>query len=379
MQISQTIRTATGHSQFLLIVGFMLLLSTPVSAGGRIVVDPPVMAPVEATGVVTFSIIAEGIPEPGLGTFALDIEFIGDRVELIDGGIVSHTDTEDKVVCSARFADNNSLIAEPVTGGVKIQSNAGSMLRNSRANGSMLCVDNGPANGNRSSYLCGLYGDVEPQNGSGSLIDFVCVVGTEVPVGEALRIQPTLYSGLGESSVVYPYGSAMGVIDSFDGGVLFIPGAGNGQPDALDDQVETDEDSALHIPVLNNDSDPEQDSLHITEITEPANGSAILDGVGILYTPGPDYNGQDSFNYTISDGKGGADLATVTVTVTPVNDPPNAYDDSTRTPWDSTRSIAVLSNDVDIDGDPLQIIGVSDPESGSVSTDGETVSYTPVP
>ena len=92
-------------------------------------------------------------------------------------------------------------------------------------------------------------------------------------------------------------------------------------PEAQDDSATTDEDTAVDIPVLDNDSDPDDgDGLTIVGTTEPANGSVTVNDDGITYTPDAGYNGEDSFTYTISDRNGGEDTATVTITVIEVED-----------------------------------------------------------
>ncbi len=95
------------------------------------------------------------------------------------------------------------------------------------------------------------------------------------------------------------------------------------------------------------------------------------------YTPEADFNGQDSFTYTVSDGNGGTDTETVTVTVTPVNDAPLAQNDTAATDQDQAVVIAVLANDSDREGDALTVTQASGADSGSTTTDGTTVTYTP--
>ena len=123
-----------------------------------------------------------------------------------------------------------------------------------------------------------------------------------------------------------------------------------------------DEDTPLTVAtpgVLGNDVDIDGDSLTVTANTDPSQGTVAINADGSLtYTPKAGYNGPDSFNYTISDGKGGSDTATVTIDVTPVNDGPDAVDDAYSTDEDTPLTVAspgVLGNDVDSDGDSLTV------------------------
>ena len=78
--------------------------------------------------------------------------------------------------------------------------------------------------------------------------------------------------------------------------------------------------------MLTNDSDPDGDSLTVTDETDGDDGDASCTPAGICtYTPDAGFTGDDEFTYTISDGNGGTDTATVDVTVTPEGDetPPN--------------------------------------------------------
>lgn len=155
----------------------------------------------------------------------------------------------------------------------------------------------------------------------------------------------------------------------------------NHPPVATDDTVTTTEDTTVDIPVLANDSDADKDPLSVTIVTQPSFGMAILNpDHTIKYLPLSNFNGTDTFTYALSDGKGGTDIGTVTVTVTPVNDPPEAKEDSARTAEDSAVNIPVLFNDTDPEGDLLEIVRVTQGAYGLVEIrPGGIVRYTPNP
>jgi large repetitive protein len=155
--------------------------------------------------------------------------------------------------------------------------------------------------------------------------------------------------------------------------------ATNCPPNANDDPATTKEDNSVTINVLANDTDPEGDPLMVSSVTQPANGSAVLNADNtVTYTPKSDFNGSDSFTYTVADDHGGTDKATVNITVTPVNDAPVADGDSATTAEDTPTNIAVLSDDTDVDGDALSVANTTQPSHGTVSINANgTLSYTP--
>ena len=150
-------------------------------------------------------------------------------------------------------------------------------------------------------------------------------------------------------------------------------------PTAADDAASTDEDTAVVIDVTANDSDSNGDALTVTSVTDPANGTATDNGDGtVTYTPDPNFFGLDFFRYEVCDPGALCATAGVGVDVSAVNDPPVAADDSATTPQQVPVTVAVLSNDGDVEGDPLTVTSVGDPPHGAaaINADG-TVTYTP--
>lgn len=162
-------------------------------------------------------------------------------------------------------------------------------------------------------------------------------------------------------------------------------GAPTGSPPiATDDAAATQEEQAVAIDVRTNDSDLNGDPLTLTQIVSaPSNGVATIgSGGNINYAPAANFSGQDSFIYEVCDNQSPSlcDSATVTVTVSPVNDPPVASPDSDTVPEDGSTDISVRSNDSDPEGDSLSVTSVTQGAHGSVTINGNgTISYVPDP
>ena len=152
-------------------------------------------------------------------------------------------------------------------------------------------------------------------------------------------------------------------------------------PEALDDTATTDEDTAVTIDVLDNDSDPDNQPLTITEATVPAEqGSVEIVNGQLVFTPTPDFNGEATISYTVTDPDGNTDTANVVVTVNPVDDAPEALDDTATTDEDTAVTIDVLDNDSDPDNQPLTITEATVPaEQGSVEIVNGQLVFTPAP
>ncbi|MCI0643828.1 MAG: Ig-like domain-containing protein [Chloroflexi bacterium] len=105
--------------------------------------------------------------------------------------------------------------------------------------------------------------------------------------------------------------------------------APNNAPVTVDDSYMVDEDALLSVAapgVLANDNDPDGDPLTAVLVSGPANGSLTLNADGsFTYQPNPNFNGQDSFTYQATDGALPGNVATVTITINPVAEPPQFF------------------------------------------------------
>jgi VCBS repeat-containing protein len=158
-------------------------------------------------------------------------------------------------------------------------------------------------------------------------------------------------------------------------------------PRLVNDEYAMDEDEPLTVAapgVLANDRDPLGGALTARVSGPPAHGTLTLNEDGsFVYTPNRDYNGEDTFTYTASNGSGYA-WATVTLTVRPVNDAPVANDDSATLEKNGSVIVSPLTNDTDVD-DPktsltLDPTWVKAPSNGKASRNADnTVTYEPKP
>lgn len=166
----------------------------------------------------------------------------------------------------------------------------------------------------------------------------------------------------------------------------------NDAPIASNDAYSIAEDNVLTVSgvasgTLGNDIDPEGSAMSASVLTLPGHGTLTLNSNGTFtYTPAVNFNGSDSFTYRASDGTLLSLPATVTITVTPVSDPPVAVGDSYFTNEDvallangiGSNPVGVLSNDTDVDGDTLTAFLLTQPAHGTVSLlQNGNFTYTP--
>ena len=162
----------------------------------------------------------------------------------------------------------------------------------------------------------------------------------------------------------------------------------NDPPVAVNDTASTNEDTPVDISILTNDSDPDG-TLNVTSVdldpatlgqqtsfTVPAEGTYTVNNLGVVtFTPILNFNGTTTpINYTVNDNDGlTSNIATITVTVNDVNDPPVAVNDTASTNEDTPVDISILTNDSDPDG-TLNVTSVDlDP-----ATPGQQTSFTVV-
>ena len=138
---------------------------------------------------------------------------------------------------------------------------------------------------------------------------------------------------------------------------------------ALSDSASLDEDSSIEISPLTNDSYLRGQAVQLSIATSPANGSASLANEVITYTPDADWNGSESFTYSIVQGSKSA-TGTIEVTVAPINDAPVINAASEFSVNETIQSVATISaTDVDQDDLTYSLSG-TDAELFAISSTG---------
>ena len=153
----------------------------------------------------------------------------------------------------------------------------------------------------------------------------------------------------------------------------------NKAPKANNDSSKTTYETMVEVDVLSNDSDADGDELTIKSFKQASNGKVEQDNDKLLYTPKDGFSGEDSFEYTITDGALDT-TAKVTVIVAEeekVNTAPEAKDDSATTEYETAVTVDVLANDSDADGHSLEIKSFLTPSNGSVRKENGKLVYTP--
>lgn len=149
----------------------------------------------------------------------------------------------------------------------------------------------------------------------------------------------------------------------------------NRPPIASDMVVPTGEDDP--VAMLLAASDPDGDAITYAILTPPAHGSLNGTAPVLTYTPTPNFTGTDSFTFRVTDGVAESAVATVTIAVSAVNDPPAANPASFSVLEDESVTVALSA--ADADGDTLTFAVVAPPLHGSLSGEAPNLVYKPKP
>lgn len=159
-------------------------------------------------------------------------------------------------------------------------------------------------------------------------------------------------------------------------------------PNAHDDTAGVALGTTVVIDILSNDTDPNVGATlnpaSVQIVTPPEFGSVSINQItgAVSYTPGGAFQISDSFQYTVSDNKGGTSNV-ATVTINRLSAAPTAVSDSVATGRNQPTAIDVLANDLqgspDLSLDPSTVAIVNAPQNGSVSINPTTgaATYTP--
>jgi hypothetical protein len=153
----------------------------------------------------------------------------------------------------------------------------------------------------------------------------------------------------------------------------------NDAPTASSGTDSGDEDTSVSTDLVALGSDVDlNDSLFISTVTNGANGTVTINGDQAVYTPNLDFNGTDSYNFTLEDEGGLNVTESITVTVNPVNDAPTASSGTDSGDEDTSVStdVVALGSDVDLN-DTLFISAVTNGANGTVTINGDQAVYTP--
>ncbi len=152
-----------------------------------------------------------------------------------------------------------------------------------------------------------------------------------------------------------------------------LPANTNEAPIADNQSIATNEGESLSIVLTANDVDG--DALTYAVTAQPQNGTLSGTAPNLTYTPNTNFNGSDSFTFTANDGGVDSNVATIAITVNPLNDAPVADAQSVSVNEDESLSIVLTGSDVD--GDALTYAVTAQPQNGTLSGTAPNLTYTP--
>lgn len=139
-------------------------------------------------------------------------------------------------------------------------------------------------------------------------------------------------------------------------------------PEANPDTETTIEDTPVVLNLLENDTDPQGNSLQLLSIGRSESGRiTMLDQGNVRFIPQKDFFGEARFRYFVRSESGGQSVGEAIINVTPVNDPPIVIEDRILLEEDTTVILNPMDNDFDPEEDAFQIVELGAPEHGTLA------------
>ena len=213
----------------------------------------------------------------------------------------------------------------------------------------------------------------------------VDIDGDEV---EVVVIEPPLHGSLsteGETLIYAPevdfYGEDHFWLAGNDGvdigpstEVVVRVGDVDDEPVAFGQTLTTDEDTPLHLHLVG--EDPDDGGIAFVLVRYPENGELVGEGAAWVYVPEEDFSGTDSFGFKVESDGVSSNIATVSIVITPVPDPPVPENIIARTTESAAVEVRLIASDSDSDTLLFEITRA--PERGTATLEGSLLTYTPV-
>ncbi len=226
-------------------------------------------------------------------------------------------------------------------------------------------VINGAASGDEDVSIIGTLSGSDVD--AGTTLTFIKVTnpshGSVVITGNSYTYTPTLdYNGTDS----FTFKANDGLLDSNIATITLTLGVINDAPIATSASAAGDEDNAIAGTLVASDVD--EDTLSFIKVADPAHGSVTINAAtgAYTYTPATNYNGPDSFTFKTNDGLADSNIATITLSITAVNDAPVANALALSGNEDAT-SITGTATGSDIESSPLTFAKVTEPAHGTAS------------
>ncbi len=276
----------------------------------------------------------------------------------------SFTDTDNGITISVVANDAQSITVAVQVNDAPAPSNTAPVAQN----------DSAATAANTAVTISVLSNDTDADGDALSITGTSGVNGTaSIQSGKIVFTPNSGFSGV----ETFSYSISDGKGGSASANVSVSVAAANNAPVAVNDAASTESGSSVTIAVLANDYDLDGDSISITG-TSGVNGTAVISGGNVIFTPSAGFSGTEIFNYSITDGQGGYATGSVSISVSAAsNTAPVATDDLVTISSKTSITIAVLTNDSDPEGDTLSVASFTQGRYGSVSRSGNQLIYTP--